>query len=375
MQKSSTHSNISSFSNPYKLAKTILASNGKYAETDIFSASSSTFASLDLYGNAVNIKTTHSPNQNQSTSATSTACNHFHLQNESGTGDITLYHVFPGIDLVYNDMHMAYCNKNQQPASSVMEINYCREGRSECLFGDHEYCYMAADDLSFCSLQDNSHQSEFPTAHYHGITITIDFSCITEEMRNILELLSVNLDRIKELAQMRDFTIIRANQTIEHIFSELYTVPEKIRFGYIRVKILEVLLVLTELNLENDRSDHAHFSQQQIDTIKQIHAFLLAHFNEHYTIDFLAEHFTISPTVMKKCFKGVYGDSIYSYMKRYRLQVAERLLREGTLSIGQIAEQIGYLNQNKFTSAFCAEYGIPPTSYRKRDLGLLKEKN
>lgn len=43
-----------------------------------------------------------------------------------------------------------------------------------------------------------------------------------------------------ELAQMRDFTIIRANQTIEHIFSELYTVPEKIRFGYIRVKILEL---------------------------------------------------------------------------------------------------------------------------------------
>ena len=42
---------------------------------------------------------------------------------------ITLYHVFPGIDLVYNDMHMEYCNKEQKPASSVMEINYCMEGR------------------------------------------------------------------------------------------------------------------------------------------------------------------------------------------------------------------------------------------------------
>ena len=365
---SSSSSNQPNFANPYELAKTILANTGNDTPAPIF-------ASPDLYGNAVNVNALHSTDQNDSASTTPTSCNHFHLQNESGTGDITLYHVFPGIDLVYNDMHMAYCNKNQQPASSVMEINYCKEGRSECLFGDHQYCYMAASDLSFCSLQDNSHQSEFPTAHYHGITITIDFSCITKEMRNILELLSVNIDRIKELAQMRDFTIIRANQTIEHIFSELYTVPEKIRFGYIRVKILEVLLVLTELNLEDDRSDHAHFSQQQIDTIKKVHAFLIAHFNEHYTIDFLAEHFSISSTVMKKCFKGVYGDSIYSYMKRYRLQVAERLLREGTLSIGQIAEQIGYLNQNKFTSAFSAEYGIPPTAYRKKDSKLLKEKN
>ena len=352
MQKPSSplsSSNQPNISNPYELAKTILANevtNGNNTETDIPFRSAPTFASLDLYGNAVNANAIPSPDQNESAFATPTASKHFHLQNESGTGDITLYHVFPGIDLVYNDMHMAYCNKNQQPASNVMEINYCKEGRSECLFGDHQYCYMAAGDLSFCSLQDNSHQSEFPTSHYHGITITIDFSCITEEMRNILELLSVNLDRIKELAQMRDFTIIRANQTIEHIFSELYTVPEKIRFGYIRVKILEMLLVLTELNLENDRSDHAHFSQQQINTIKQVHAFLLDHFNEHYTIDFLAEHFSISSTVMKKCFKGVYGDSIYSYMKRYRLQVAERLLRDGTLNISQIAEQIGYVNNS-----------------------------
>ncbi len=76
----------------------------------------------------------------------------------------------------------------------------------------------------------------------------------------------------------------------EHIFSELYTVPEKIRLGYIRVKILELLLVMTE------------------------------YFSEHHTIEELAERFEMSPTVLKKCFRGVYGDSIYSYRKLYRLQ-------------------------------------------------------
>lgn len=77
--------------------------------------------------------------------------------------------MFPGIELVYNDMHMSYCNKHQQPAANVMEINYCKEGRSECLFGERRYCYMSAGDISFCSLHDSAHQSEFPTAHYHGI--------------------------------------------------------------------------------------------------------------------------------------------------------------------------------------------------------------
>lgn len=97
-----------------------------------------------------------------------------------------------------------------------------------------------------------------------------------------------------------------------------------------------------------------------------MHAFLMEHFNEHYTIDDLSERFEISPTNMKKCFKEVYGNSIYAYMKLYRLQVAEKLLRESSLTIGEIAMQVGYLNPNKFTTAFCNEYGISPTLYRKK---------
>ena len=340
--------------NPYEIARNILQNESKESSP---LQSTSRFTSIDLYGASVRGAGEEEGN-----------CRSFHLENSSGVGDITMYQVFPGIELVYNDMHMEYCNKNQEPASDVMEINYCKEGRCECLFGEHQYCYMSAGDLSFCSLQDNAHQSQFPTSHYHGITVTIQFSRITEEMKNVLELLSVDIERIKELSRMRNFTIIRANPTAEHIFSELYAIPEKIRHGYIRVKILELLLVLTELDPGEDKSAHVHFFQAQIQAVKELHSFLVAHYSEHYTIEELSERFEISPTVMKKCFKGVYGDSVYSYMKRYRLQIAERLLREGELTIGEIAAQIGYLNPNKFTSAFCTEYGMPPTLYRKKSV-------
>ena len=332
--------------NPYELARTVLE------ESDLPSGS---FASIDLYGTSVHEK-----------GEKDESCSSFHLENESGVGDITLYQVFPGIELVYNDMHMAYCNKNQEPASGVMEINYCKEGRCECLFGENQYCYMAAGDLSFFSLQERSHQSEFPTAHYHGITITVDFSRITGEMKKILSLLSVDLDRIRERSLLRDFTIIRANQTTEHIFSELYMVPEKLRQGYIRVKVLELLLVLTGLEDVENQAERIRFSEAQIRVVKEVHAYLVAHFHEHHTIEELSERFELSPTVLKKCFKGVYGDSVYAYMKRYKLQVAERLLKESSLTVGEIAAEIGYLNPNKFTSAFCAEYGLSPTAYRKK---------
>lgn len=332
--------------NPYELAQNILEMHSTPKPIN------DSFSSIDLYGTSV-----HQNGENDENSV-------FHLENESGTGDISLYQVFPGIELVFNDIHMEYCNKEQKPASDVMEINYCKEGRSECLFGDNQYCYMSAGDLSFCSLHKSSHQSEFPTSHYHGVTVTIDFSGITAEMENVLALLSVDLKRIRELSSQQDFVIVRANQTIEHIFSELYTVHDDIRLGYIRVKVLELLLVLTELDSADRETEKERFSKMQIDVIKQIHAFLVEHFTEHYTIEDLSERFDISPTLMKKCFKGVYGDSIYSYVRMYRLQVAEQLLRETNLTIGEIASRIGYLNPNKFTSAFTREYGITPTKYR-----------
>ena len=334
--------------NPYEAAEHILRSG---EDADL----SGGFTSIELYGASA-----------REDAAADGVSSRFHLENESGTGDITLYRVFPGVELVYNDMHMAYCNKNQQPMPNVMEINYCKEGRCECLFGGNQYCYMSAGDLSLCSLHDSAHQSEFPTAHYHGITVTINFSAVTEEMKRILALLAVDLDRIRVLALARDFTIIRAEATIDHIFSELYKVPTAIRYGYIRVKVLELLLVLTELRPDEDAAKRPYFPAAQIETVKNIHAFLVEHFSEHYTIDELSGRFGLSPTVMKKCFRGVYGDSIYAYMKKYRLQAAERLLRESTATVGEIAAQVGYLNPNKFTAAFCAEYGVPPTRYRKK---------
>ena len=338
--------------NLYELAQTLLQADETADPSEIVSER---FTSISLYGTSAR------------KSETVVGCDSsYHLENESGTGNIAIYRVFPGIELVYNDMHMAYCNKHQQPAPHVMEINYCKEGRCECLFQKRQYCYMSAGDLSFCSLHENAHQSEFPTSHYHGITVTIDFPAVTEEMKKVLELLDVDFTRIKALSQADEFTIIRANPTMEHVFSELYKVPSTIRRGYIRVKILELLLILTELDPTEAPDRHIYFPAAQIKTIKQIHAFLVEHFHEHYTIDELSERFQISSTVMKKCFHSVYGDSVYAYMKKYRLQVAERLLREGTLTIGEIAARVGYLNPNKFTSAFCAAYGVPPTAYRKK---------
>ncbi len=60
-------------------------------------------------------------------------------------------------------------------------------------------------------------------------------------------------------------------------------------------------------------------------------------------MDELAERFQISLTGMKTCFKEIFGDSMYSYLRRYRMNVAATMLRQDSQKgIAEIAGAVGY---------------------------------
>ena len=159
-------------------------------------------------------------------------CKIFRLSNETGYGRITVYQVFPGIELYYNDMHIGYCNQNQATAKNMIEINHCLIGRFECSFGENSCCYMAEGDLSISSMMKRKSNSCFPLNHYHGISIIINLDELLPEVRRIMELLNIDLHYIqKYICEGNRCCIMRANPSIEHIFSELYHVREKKKTG------------------------------------------------------------------------------------------------------------------------------------------------
>ena len=49
---------------------------------------------------------------------------------DGGQAAVTLYPVFPGIDIHYHDVHAASCPL-EPAAPGVLEISHCREGRME----------------------------------------------------------------------------------------------------------------------------------------------------------------------------------------------------------------------------------------------------
>ena len=294
-------------------------------------------------------------------------CKIFRLSNETGHGRITVYQVFSGIELYYNDMHMGYCNQNQATAKNMIEINHCLIGRFECSFGENSCCYMAEGDLSISSMMKKKSNSCFPLNHYHGISIVINLDELLPEIRQIMELLNIDLHYIqKYICEGNRCCIMRANPSIEHIFSELYRVEPRMIAYYLKVKVLELLMFLNQVSLQDYQEERRYFARNQVQTIKKMQEYMTADLRNHYTLQELSEKFEIPLTSMKVCFKGVYGCSIYAYMKSYRMQAATILLRDTSDSITEIAAKMGYDNPSKFSEVFKKEFGELPSEFRKK---------
>ena len=86
---------------------------------------------------------------------------------------------------------------------------------------------------------------------------------------------------------------------------------------------------------------------------------------QRFTIEELSKQYLINTSTLKEVFKAVYGLPIATYMKEYRVHQAMKLLRETDATIADIAAQVGYETQGKFSKAFKDVTQVLPTEYRK----------
>jgi len=99
--------------------------------------------------------------------------------------------------------------------------------------------------------------------------------------------------------------------------------------------------------------------------IRQVHDYLLEHLQEKCTIEDLAARFHMSPTTLKQQFSKTYGTSVAGHTRHHRLEEAAWLLQTTDLSVADVARQVGYTSQSRFTDAFRQQYGRLPTAFRK----------
>ncbi len=284
-----------------------------------------------------------------------------------GEGIVTCHQVFPGIELLYNDFHMGCCFGSKCACPDIMEINHCHHGRFECEFDNGTCAYLEEGDLAVNLLSNRTKNPCFPLEHYYGVSVVIDITEAPHAISSVLGNIPIDLLALRDrLCGDNCCFIMRATDSIEHIFSELYTVPDAVKPGYFKLKVLELLLFLSIVDISGGQRQRLYFHKDQVKIIKRIKHYITENIESHYTLKSLSERFNIPLTTMKLCFKGVYGTSIYAFIRSYRMQAAALLLAQSNESVTDIAGQVGYANASKFSGAFKQVVGLSPLQYRQK---------
>lgn len=111
--------------------------------------------------------------------------------------------------------------------------------------------------------------------------------------------------------------------------------------------------------------------EQRISTTEEYHRcvnivieYINNHLGEEIDLEKLAEISHFSPYHFHRIMKAFLHESLGAFIVRTRIETAARLLRYSTMSVSDIAYQIGYGSPSSLSKIFKQFYGISPNEYR-----------
>jgi AraC-like DNA-binding protein len=83
-----------------------------------------------------------------------------------------------------------------------------------------------------------------------------------------------------------------------------------------------------------------------------------------WSLDELAASVGLSRSGLAERFTHFVGTPPMQYLARWRMQLAAGLLSDGSASVGQAADSVGYASEAAFSRAFKKLVGVPPATWR-----------
>ena len=106
------------------------------------------------------------------------------------------------------------------------------------------------------------------------------------------------------------------------------------------------------------------------DAVAEAVFYMNTHYSEPITVSLLASACGYSARHLSRLFARYCGMSPMQYLANLRLSRAAELLSENRLTLTEISERVGICDSSAFSRNFRQRYGITPTEYRRRSVGL-----
>ena len=134
---------------------------------------------------------------------------------------------------------------------------------------------------------------------------------------------------------------------------------------------LQILLIKAVRLRESSYGETARSAEERgvnMTRIDEVKKYIDDNIREHISVEELCFLFNTNKTTLSKDFKKVYGHTIIDYTNSMKVKLTKELLREGKLTLTEIAELFNMSSVHYLTALFKKYAGITPTEY----LGTIK---
>ena len=295
-------------------------------------------------------------------------CDGYNLINYQceGTGICMDYSLFSGIDLIFMDFNCSHTFREPMVNRDILDIRHYRQGRVEFEFQNQKVFHMRENEFCINTLANMPASYSFPFEKCSGVSLVIDRDSIDSSTIHQFSLYGIDIRNLGEHLELDiHWYICKTPENLHHIFDELYEAKGKESATYFRIKILELLYHVQKLRSE-DRYAAVYYSKEHIEIVKRARKLLIGDLETKIPLESLIAGENISMVTFQAIFKQIYGDSLYTHLKKYKMNCAAVRLREGKESISEIAVSLGYSNASKFSKAFQDVFGLLPKDYRRQ---------
>ena len=155
---------------------------------------------------------------------------------------------------------------------------------------------------------------------------------------------------------------------MNYLFTELRDTKEDspLYKDIVKINLSKILLILSEAYLnQTELKDEVYASQTVNNRVDYIIKYFHENFNSEISMAKIADKLYCTETYISRIFKQVTGITPYKYLLNIRIVNACRLLRSGSISKSDIAEECGFTSLVSFSRAFKQIQGCSPTEYQK----------
>lgn len=103
--------------------------------------------------------------------------------------------------------------------------------------------------------------------------------------------------------------------------------------------------------------------EDNVSKIKKAKQIMIARMAEPPTLQQLADEINLPINRLKEGFKQIYGDSVFSFLFDYKMEVARQLLATGSHNVNEVGLKVGYSTSSHFISAFKKKFGTTPKKF------------